>query len=290
MKKKYHLIWVLPLFVLLYLGSPALLSFCYEHELKNKKEIKNMEIIAHRGGASLGLENTLSCYKKGIEVGADIIEIDIHLTKDDQIVVCHDETIDRTTNGTGIIRNLSLNEIRRYNIIDSKGNATNEKIPTLDEVFNLLLKTRETGNSCKLLVEIKHNNYNYQGIEELLLSKINTFNAKNWVTVQSFNDFSLERIHLLDPSIRLEKLFFWKFPCLPFVIDWYKISYFSYEKYEYISSFNMHYRGLTKSFLDEIHNHGKEVKIWTLEGTNAPLLDVDGIITNRPDLWNSIRH
>lgn len=289
MKKKKHLLWAVPLIFIIYLGSPVLLSIIYEHGYGNKKELENMEIIAHRGGASLGPENTLACYQKGIEAGADMIEIDIHLTKDRQIVICHDETIDRTTNGIGKIRDLTLDEIRRHSIIDSKGNITQEKIPTIDEVFNLLLRTRETGNPCKLLIEIKRTNSIYQGIEELLLSKINNYNSKDWVIVQSFNDFALEKLHELDPSIRLEKLFFWKLPGLPFVIDWYHVSYFSYEKYEYISSFNMFYRGLTKSFINDIHEHGKEVKIWTLEGTNAPRLNVDGIITNRPDLWSSLK-
>lgn len=290
MKIKRHLLWVTPLTFLLYVGSPALLSISYEHGYDNKKEFGKMEIVAHRGGASLGPENSLACYKKGIEARADMIEIDIHLTKDKNIVICHDETIDRTTNGTGKIRTLTLSEIRQYNIIDSKGNITQEKIPTIDEVFDLLLRTREKGTLCKLLIEIKRTNNIYQGIEEILLSKINLYNAKDWVIVQSFNDFALEKIHQLDPSVRLEKLFFWKFPGLPFVVDWYHISYYSYEKYDYISSFNMYYRGLTKSFLKDIHNHGKEVKIWTLEGTNAPRLDVDGVITNRPDLWSSLKH
>lgn len=284
MKNKKHLLWAVPLVIFIYLVSPALLTLTYEHQ-NTKQNINKMIIIAHRGGASLGPENTLECYKRGIEAGSDMIEIDIHLTKDKQIVICHDETIDRTTNGVGLIRNLTLEEIHQYNIVDSKGNITSEKIPTIDDVFDLLLKTREKGNPCKLLIEIKRTNNIYQGIEELLLSKIDDYGAKNWVSVQSFNDLSLEKIHQLDPTIKLEKLIFWKIPGLPLVVDWMHISYFSYDKYKYISSFNIFYLGLTKSFLNDIHNHKKEVKIWTLEDTNAPKLDVDGIITNRPDLW-----
>lgn len=214
-----------------------------------------------------------------------MIETDIHLTKDRKIVVCHDQTIDRTTNGKGKIREMTLEEIRRFRIVDADGNLTDQQIPTLDEVFDLMLQTRASGNPCRLLVEIKRTNKIYQGIEELLLQKIEDCQAKDWVVVQSFNDFALEHIHQLDPTIRLEKLFFLKLPGLPFVIDWFHLSYFSYEKYSYISSFNMCYMWLTRSFLRDIRRHGKEVKIWTLEGTDAPHFDVDGIITNRPDLW-----
>ena len=180
---------------------------------------------------------------------------------------------------------MTLDEIRQYRAKDADGNLTEEKIPTLDEVFDLFLETRAGGNPCKLLIEIKRTNDIYQGIEELLLQKINSCNAKEWVVVQSFNDFALEKIHQLDPAIRLEKLFFFKLPGLPIIMDWFHFTRFNYEKYNYISSFNMNYLWLTKSFLNDIHRHGKEVKVWTLEGTDVPHMDVDGIITNRPDLW-----
>jgi glycerophosphoryl diester phosphodiesterase len=284
MKKKKWLLGALLLLLIVYLVFPVLLQLFYQWGY-NKNELMNMVIIGHRGGASIGIENTLACYQKGIEAGADMIEIDIHQTKDNHIVICHDQSIDRTTNGKGLIRDMTLSEIRQYRCIDKDGHATNELIPTLDEVFDLFLRTRATGNPCKLLIEIKRTNDIYQGIEERLLKKIASCNAKDWVTVQSFNDFALEKIHQLDPTIRLEKLFFFKLPGLPIIMDWFHFTKFSYEKYNYVSSFNMNYRWLTRNFLNDIHRHGKEVKIWTLEGTDAPHLDVDGIITNRPDLW-----
>jgi len=284
MKRKKWLLAAIPLLLIVYLGFPVLLHVFNEWGY-NKNELKDMEIIGHRGGASIGPENTLACYKKGIEAGADMIEIDIHLTKDNRIVVCHDQSINRTTNGKGLIRELTLNEIRQYRCLDADGNVTDQQVPTLDEVFDLMLETRAAGNPCKLLIEIKRTRNIYQGIEELLLEKINSCNAKDWIIVQSFNDFALERIHQLDPSVRLEKLFFFKLPGLPVIMDWFHFTTFSYEKYHYISSFNMNYLWLTRSFLRDIHSHGKEVKVWTLEGTDAPRLDVDGIITNRPDLW-----
>lgn len=289
MKVNKKTLWIIPVILVVYLGSPVALLLFNKWNY-NKKDLERMEIIGHRGGASIGPENTLACYKKGIAAGADIIEIDIHLTKDNKIVVCHDQTINRTTNGKGKIREMTLNEIRQYRVVDADGNLTNEKIPTLDEVFDLFIKTRSSGNLCKLLIEIKRTGNIYQGIEELLLKKISSCQAKDWVIVQSFNDSVLEKIHQLDSTIRLEKLFFMKFPGLPVILDWFHFSYFSYEKYSYISSFNMQYLWLTKSFLNDIHEHGKEVKIWTLEGTNVPQMNVEGIITNRPDLWSAKKH
>lgn len=289
MKKKSWLWGIIPLFLLFYLAQPVAVHV-FDKWGYNKNDLKHMEIIGHRGGASIGPENTMACYKKGIDAGADMIEIDIHLTKDGKIIICHDESINRTTNGKGKIREMTFDEIRKYRVIDSNGNLTNQQLPSIDEVLQLLQNTRNQGNPCKLLVEIKRTNNIYKGIEELLLKKIESYNAKEWVVVQSFNDFALETIHKIDPSIRLEKLFFFKLPGLPIIMDWFHLSYFSYEKYHYISSFNMNYLWLTKSLLNDIHRHGKEVKVWTLEGTDAPHMEVDGIITNRPDLWSALKH
>ena len=288
MKKKKWLWGLIPLVLIAYLASPVVLHLFYDWGYNNK-DLKHMMIIGHRGGASIGPENTLACYQKGIDAGADMIEIDIHLTKDGKIVICHDQSIDRTTNGEGKIREMTFDEIRQYRAVDADGHVTDQQLPSIDEVFDLFVKTRQAGNPCKLLIEIKRTNDIYQGIEELLLQKIEYYHAKDWVVVQSFNDFALEIIHKLDPTIRLEKLFFFKFPGLPIIMDWFHFSYFSYEKYSYISSFNMNYRFLTRSFQNDIHRHGREVKVWTLEGTDAPHLDVDGIITNRPDLWCALK-
>ena len=74
-------------------------------------------IIAHRGGALLGTENSLSCIEKGIATGADMVEVDLHLTADKQIVVCHDQKVDRTTNGKGRIEEMTLAEIQKLRLL-----------------------------------------------------------------------------------------------------------------------------------------------------------------------------
>lgn len=82
---------------------------------------ETVSVTAHRGGAKLGNENTLSCIRQGMATGADMIEVDVHLTRDGEVVVCHDETIDRTTNGTGRIEDLSFAELRAARIVDACG-------------------------------------------------------------------------------------------------------------------------------------------------------------------------
>ena len=203
-----------------------------------------------------------------------------------QIVVCHDQTIDRTTNGSGKIKDLSLAEIKRQKIVDSSGNLTSEVIPTLQEVFSLASEFRQKGYLVNLLIEIKRTHNIYKGIEEKLVEMIQSHNATDWVVVQSFNDFALEEIHRIAPHIRLEKLAFYKLPFIPVIVDGTHISYFSYSKYSYVKSFNLYYRMVTPSLIKDIHEHGKEIKIWTIE-KNYPKMNVDGIITNRPDIFKN---
>src|SRR5699024_1422223 len=96
-------------------------------------------IIAHRGASFYAPENTLISYKKAVEMEADAIEIDVHRSKDGHLVVCHDEKVDRTTNGIGYIRDLNLEEIKKLDAgswFDEK--YTNMKIPLLEEVLQFV--------------------------------------------------------------------------------------------------------------------------------------------------------
>lgn len=242
-------------------------------------KIEKLQIVAHRGGAGIGLENTLSCIEKGIGSEAEAIEVDVHMTKDGHLLICHDESVDRTTNGKGKIRDLNLSEIREFRVIDADGNETDEHLPTLGEVLSLI------DGRAKLLIEIKRTGDIYQGLEHKVLDEIVQHEASSWVIIQSFNDSVLENIRQLNSGLRIEKLFFFKFPGLPFIFDG-SFSKFSFEKYNYVSSFNIFYQAATRSLIDDIHKQGKEVKIWTLDDPEStPDLPVDGIITDRPDLW-----
>ena len=94
-------------------------------------------IIAHRGGAALGTENSLSCIEKGIDTGAHMVEVDLHLTADSRIVVCHDQRVDRTTNGRGNIEQLTLEQLQTLRLLRPDGSVSDETIPTLEQVLDL---------------------------------------------------------------------------------------------------------------------------------------------------------
>jgi len=117
-----------------------------------------MMIMGHRGAAALEPENTLRSIERAIHVGVDAVEIDVHLTRDKRLVVIHDDTVDRTTNGSGTVSSFSLEEIRRLDA--GKG----ERIPTLQEVIDLVrgkvrlvVELKEKGTEGPVSVSIREN-------------------------------------------------------------------------------------------------------------------------------------
>lgn len=276
MKKK--MIFAIIILLVFYLVSPFIPSL-FKSRGYDEDARRRMHVTAHRGGASLGPENTLSCIEQGIEAGADAIEVDIHMTKDGQLIVCHDQTVDRTTNGHGSICDMTLAEIQRLKVVDANGDLTDEHLPTLAEVLELI------DGRCQLLLEIKRTGSLYQGIEQKAIDEICRHDAEAWTVWQSFNDSVLENLHAIDPKLRLEKLIVVKFVGLPVIFD-VGLNTFNFEKYSYVASFNICDKALTQSFIDEVHAHGKEVKVWTLEDVASAISwPVDGVITNRPDDW-----
>lgn len=236
-------------------------------------------VVAHRGGAGIAPENTLLAMERGIAAGADMLEIDIHQTADNALVVCHDASVDRTTDGHGTIADMTLEEIKALHIKDADGNVTDQRIPTLDEVLELV------GDRARLLVEVKHARGQYPGIEQRMVEAFRHHGACGRVVVQSFSDEVLAVTHALAPELRLEKLLICRMRGLPLIFDG-GFSAFDYDRYRHVSSFNFYANSVTRSIIDDMHAHGKEVKIWTLDSpASAPDLPVDGIITDRPDLW-----
>jgi glycerophosphoryl diester phosphodiesterase len=133
---------------LLLLASPAADYAYYSHE--------GFRIIAHRGGMGIGPENTIETFKRSLAVGADTLEMDVRMTKDGRLVVIHDASVDRTTDGTGAVRDLNLAEIKKLDAGNRRPQegpdfrAPNRRIgvPTVEEVLEAFPET-------PLVMEIK---------------------------------------------------------------------------------------------------------------------------------------
>ena len=241
--------------------------------------LQGQVIVAHRGGALIGNENTLSCFEKGIAAGADMIELDVHLTADGEVVVCHDPDLKRTTDTQGAIEKMTLAQFKAARALDRETEEpTGEALPTLAEVFKLV------GDRCGILLEIKkfHKGQD-EGIEQKCLDLIAEYNLHDRVTMQSFDDSVVETVHALDPSMRVEKLIFCR---LPFGLCFDGgLRRFSFRKYDYCAGINPMGKLIGKRFVRDAHAAGKEVKIWTINDPKDVVPGVDGIITNRPDLF-----
>ena len=163
------------------------------------------KIFAHRGSKGTHPENTLASFKEAVRVGSDGIELDVHLTKDGQLVVIHDETVDRTTNGTGEIRNLTLAEIKAMDAGSWFHNKyAGEKIPTLEEVLLLL---KELGFNGQLNIELKTDIIQYEGLVEKCLALQSTATWPFAIVYSSFNPYTLVELKQANPSQEIGQLF-----------------------------------------------------------------------------------
>jgi len=237
-------------------------------------------VTGHRGAAGLSPENSLEAIQKAVDLKTDRIEIDVQQTKDNRIVVIHDYTVDRTTNGKGAVKDLSFDEIRSLFIKENNKKITELKIPTLDEVIDKM------DSGSVLLIEIKKEKGLYPGIERRVIDIINKHNAKSKCILQSFNDEVLQNIHTIDPTIGLHKLLIAKLPFFNFIFDGsFKCKKFT--DYSFVKEFSINYVFANKSVIDEIHKLNKKINVWTVDdnATMKKLMDlgVDGIITNYPD-------
>ena len=249
-----------------------------------EETIRKVTITGHRGAAGLAPENTLAAINKGISLGADRIEIDLQQTSDGVVVVLHDETVDRTTNGTGEVKNQSFEEIKKLDAGSSfSPDFKGEKIPSLEEVLQTV------NGQCDLVIEIKQGNNYYPNIIEHTIALIKKYEATDWCIIHSFNLSALIETHRQFPELRLHRLFVAKFRGLPFIYDG-SISRFDIEKYPYFEEYSIMYAFATKRIIEFLHKHGKKVNVWTVDDkkhiNRLINLGVDGIITDRPDLLN----
>ena len=276
MKKVIWIILALVAIVLVWM----LASFARGVFTAKRTSIENLTITGHRGGALLGAENSIECIRKGLDAGASSIEIDVHITADGHIVVCHDPTVDRTTNGWGEINAMTLEQIEELRLLEN-GTVTNQQIPTLEQVLEVI------DGRVELLLEIKRTNGNNKGIEQRTLEILRQHDALKYTAIQSFDDNVLETLHSLDSTLQLEKLLFCKFLGIPVIFDG-TFSCFSPQKYSYIRSFNFYHRGLSKSLSEYLHKNGYRTRIWTLNDPCAiPDIELEGVITDRPDLFTN---
>ena len=190
MKKLLKILGIIlgSVFVLWFLIFLFPLSSKSEHAYFEKKEAPL--VIAHRGGRALAPENTLAAFRNAAGLGVDVLEYDVHITADGHLVVIHDDTVDRTTNGSGKVNEMTLDEIKAldagYHFEDKDGaftyRGTGVQIPTVEEVF------AEFGDK-KHLIELKDSNKPsmYGALIDEMWNKIQDYDMKENVLIASFD-------------------------------------------------------------------------------------------------------
>lgn len=243
----------------------------------HRGQAKSMLTIAHRGASGYAPENTLASFDKAMDMKADFIEIDLQLSKDGRLMVIHDDSVERTTNGKGNVRDLTSQELQALDAGSWFDPVfAGERIPTFDEVLD------RYPQKCGLLIELKSPAL-YPGIEQkvydALASRGLIENREPKIIVQSFDTNSMKLFHDIAPTVPIGVLV--KFT--PKGISNAQLEEFK----KYANYVNPNKRLVTKKLISRIHAHDMKIIPYTIRdrrSANAFLqLDLDGITTDFPD-------
>ena len=221
--------------------------------------------IAHRGASRTSPENTLAAFRAAIAAGATMCELDVQPTRDHALVVIHDDTVDRTTDGQGTVKEMTLAELKRLDAgIRFDGAGRFEPIPTLDEVF------AATAGRCALNIELKSGQ-----VEKEVVALIRKWQALETSIVSSFDWGRLARMRELDIAVRIGVL------GEKNVAQMFDIA-------ARLSAYAIHPRFdlVTSELCNTAHARGLKVLVWTVDAPELMRLligcGVDGIMTNYP--------
>lgn len=230
---------------------------------------------AHRGFSGNYPENTMLAFEKALEAGCEGMEFDVHLTKDQVLVIIHDERIDRTSGQHGFVKDMTYEELCQIDFSYKwKGQVHFQRIPTLKEYFELT-KDRDILSN----IELKTGVFEYPGIEKAVYDLIKEYHMEEKVIISSFNHHSVMRMKALAPDL----------PC-GFLSETWILEAGNYVESHGIEAYHPHFAMLTDEETADLKAHGRQINTWTV---NEPEhirrmidLQVDGIIGNYPDRVN----
>ncbi|MBY0099603.1 glycerophosphodiester phosphodiesterase [Mesobacillus maritimus] len=255
------------------LFSPFNGAFAQEPTVGERKQVDN---VAHRGATAYAPENTIAAFDLAVQMKADYIEIDVQRSKDGELVVIHDTTVNRTTDGTGKVGDLTFEQLRNLDAGSWKGKEfTGELIPTFEEILD-----RYRGK-VGILIELKAPEL-YPGVEEQVaesIKKRNLDKPKNEkIIIQSFNFESMKKMNKLLPTVPIGVLTSNTAHTTPEALQ---------EFSTYADWFNPSYGIVTKELVNQVHANGMQIGSWTVRSQEAAdflfEMGVDAIISDYPD-------
>jgi glycerophosphoryl diester phosphodiesterase len=232
------------------------------------------KVWGHRGASGYAPENTMEAFALAVEMGAHGIELDVQMSADGRLIVCHDACIDRTSNGSGAIAALSYEKLAQYNYHAGFSAETFYHLPLLEEVLELLKPTQ-----LHLNIELKCDSLvRYDGMEVKVVQAVRQAGMEERVIYSSFDHYCLRRLKYVAPFAKTGILYD---ACLYQPWD--------YAKTLQATALHPHYASLFEPLIiDQAHREGLEVNTWTVNDSalvrTLGLKGVDGIITNDPDM------
>ncbi|MFA6364979.1 MAG: glycerophosphodiester phosphodiesterase family protein [Candidatus Paceibacterota bacterium] len=220
--------------------------------------------IGHRGAMGYAPENTLLSFKKALELRVDAVELDVYVCKTGELVVIHDDKVDRTTDGQGYVIEKSLEELKKLNA------GQGEQIPLLTEVLDLV------NRKAKVNIELKG-----PGTASSVFELIEEYvKKKNWeysdFLVSSFNHYELKKFNELNSNIKIGA-----------IITGIPIGFAEFAQKVNADSVNLCIEFISKEFVEDAHKKGLNVFVWTVNDRDdiekMKQLGVDGIFSNFPD-------
>jgi glycerophosphoryl diester phosphodiesterase len=243
------------------------------------KELKTPVIIGHRGASLYAPENTLAAFRLAVEQSAVAIEFDVKLTADEQVVVIHDPSVNRTTNGQGLVAKLTLDEMKRMDAgnwfsSDFKG----EMIPTLEEVFTAV------GNKTLMNIELTNYMTPSDGLVERVVTLVKLKGMENRVYFSSFLATNLTRARKLLPGCGIGYLVYAGRARL--------VQKLFQPAPRWIDSINPHHGSVTQRTVTHGHELGRRILVYIVNDPDEMrklfTMGVDGIITDDPLTGNRI--
>ena len=253
--------------------SPFSQSFAEEPTVGERKQVSN---VAHRGATAYSPENTIAAFDLAVDMKADYIEIDVQRSKDGELVLIHDTTVDRTTDGTGKVGDLTFEELRSLDAGSWKGEQfAGEPIPTFEEILDLYR------GKVGILIELKAPEL-YPGIEEQVAAALIERNLdkpqNEKIIIQSFNFESMKKMDQLLPQVPIGVLTSNRADTTLEALQ---------EFSTYADWFNPSYGIVTEELVNQVHSLGMQIGSWTVRSQEAAdflfEMGVDAIISDYPD-------
>ncbi|SCY89713.1 glycerophosphodiester phosphodiesterase [Alkaliphilus peptidifermentans] len=233
-----------------------------------------MLVIGHRGASAHGPENTIAAFKMALEKGCSGIELDVQLSKDEEVIVFHDYVVDRTTNGSGYVKDMTLKELKSLDTgtwFDES--FVGERIPTLEEVLQAIPK------GVLINIEIKNLLIHQGKIEKKVLDLVIKYDRMKDVIISSFDHYVLKNIRDLNKEIKIGLLIY-----ANIIEPW------SYIRIHNLDVYSIHptEEYLSKGFVKDAHAHGYKVFSYTINcpdrAKEAYEMGVDAIFSNYPEI------